>query len=108
MSNIIQLNKKDIELRWSNLAQYRISKLPSIPKLEGHRVYASACEWVWAMLPKGLGKIYREPEDVAEHIGIDEIEQVIEAITGALEDAEVDSKKKNTSTTKPKYVSKRK
>lgn len=83
----VTLNGREVDLKWTNLAKYRLGTLESIPPLEGHRFYAGLCAWVWVMLPREVAKLYPSPDSLVEHIDPDKAESFLDAIISAQEEA---------------------
>lgn len=107
----ITLNGRDVELKWTNLAQYRLGQLDSFPKLKGHHVYAAICAWVWVMLPREVARLYQSPEDLTEHIDPKQFSSFLDAIIAAQEEGSIGkegSPKNDTSGKGRKSASKRK
>lgn len=104
MSTKIKLKGRSAELKWTNRAKYRLGTLQRVPDFDvPDQVFSAICAWVWALLPKELARRYPAPEDIADDIDIEEIEQYVEAINAAVapeteDEEEVDEEEKNSST----------
>lgn len=83
----VSLNGREVTLAWTNRAQFRLGTLASVPSLKGHQFYTGICSLVWAMLPKELHALYSSPDDLCDHIKIEDCPVFLDAIVAAQEAA---------------------
>ena len=89
MSATIKLKGRDVALAWTNRAQCRLGSLPRVPDLSNpEQAYSGICAWAWAMLPRNIASRYPTYEDIAEDITEENMVEISEAISAALEEAD--------------------
>lgn len=104
-----KINGREAKLAYSNRALFRGQSLPNgLPKFSDfnkpNKAYAAAIAWAWAMLQEPVASSYPSPEDLAEDVGIADIEPLSIAVMDAISEANLGGKNssKNNSPASPR------